>query len=54
MKSYNLDASDYWALFARTGSPEAYMLYTEKLKMEDENAFDGEGSGPACYGLQRS
>ena len=54
MKSYNLDASDCWALFARTGSPEAYMLYSEKLKMEEGNAPDGEGPGPKGYGLQRS
>ena len=55
MKSdYHLQAADYWQLFAQTGSPEAYMLYTEKLKLEEGNAPYGEGAGPAGYGLQRS
>ena len=54
MKSYDLNASDYWALFAQTGSPEAYMLYTEKVRMEEGNAPEDPSPGPACYGLQRS
>ncbi len=54
MKSENLSAADYWSLFAQTGSPEAYMLYTKQLKMEEQDASYREGSGPAGYGLQRS
>ncbi|MGM9590002.1 MAG: hypothetical protein ACI3V0_07515 [Faecousia sp.] len=54
MKSDKLSASDYWTLFAQTGSPEAYMLYTRQLKMEEQDASYSEGSGPAGYGLQRS
>lgn len=54
MKSENLSASDYWQLFAQTGSPEAYMLYTQQLKMEEGNAPEDPSPGPAGYGLQRS
>ncbi len=54
MKSENLNAADYWQLFAQTGSPEAYMLYTRQLKMEEGNAPDDPSPGPAGYGLQRS
>ena len=54
MRSEDMTASDYWALFARTGSPKAYMLYAQQLKMEEGNAPDGEGPGPKGYGLQRS
>ena len=52
--SDHLSAADYWQLFAQTGSPDAYMLYTKQLKMEEGNAPDGEGPGPKGYGLQRS
>lgn len=52
--NHKLNAADYWQLFAQTGSPEAYMLYTRQLKMEEGNVPDGEGAGPAGYGLQRS
>jgi len=52
--NHKLNAADYWQLFAQTGSPEAYMLYTRQLKMEEGNVPYGEGSGPAGYGLQRS
>ena len=54
MKSDQLNASDYWQLFARTGSPEAYMLYTERVKMEEGNAPEDPSPCPAGYGLQRS
>ena len=54
MNSDRLSAADYWQLFAQTGSPEAYMLYTQQLKMEEGNAPYSEGAGPAGYGLQRS
>ena len=29
MRSDRLSAADYWQLFAQTGSPEAYMLYSQ-------------------------
>ena len=54
MKDDKLHASDYWTLFAQTGSPEAYMLYTQQLKMEEGNAPEDPSPGPAGYGLQRS
>ena len=54
MKSENMNASDYWSLFAQTGSPEAYMLYARQLKLEEGNAPDDPSPRPAGYGLQRS
>ena len=54
MKSDGLSAADYWQLFAQTGSPEAYMLYSKQLKMEEGNAPDDPSPRPAGYGLQRS
>ena len=54
MKSENMNASDYWSLFAQTGSPEAYMMYARQLKLEEGNAPDDPSPRPAGYGLQRS
>ena len=54
MKSDKLNASDYWSLFAQTGSPEAYMLYTQQVKREEGNAPEDPSPRPAGYGLQRS
>lgn len=54
MKDDKLNASDYWTLFAQTGSPEAYMLYAKQLKLEEGNAPEDPSPGPAGYGLQRS
>ena len=54
MKDEHLNASDYWTLFAQTGSPEAYMLYAKQLKMEEGNAPEDPSPRPAGYGLQRS
>ena len=54
MRSDMLSAADYWKLFAQTGSPEAYMLYSQKLRMEEGNAPEDPSPGPAGYGLQRS
>ena len=54
MKQENMNASDYWSLFAQTGSPEAYMLYARQLKLEEGNAPDDPSPRPAGYGLQRS
>ena len=54
MRSDRLSAADYWQLLAQTGSPEAYMLYSQKLKMEEGTAPEDPSPGPAGYGLQRS
>ena len=54
MRSDMLSAADYWQLFAQTGSPEAYMLYSQRLKMEEGHAPEDPSPGPAGYGLQRS
>ena len=35
-------------------SPEAYVRYSQQLKLEEGYAPDGEGPGPKGYGLQRS
>ena len=48
----DMNAQDYWSIFLETGAPEAYLLYTKALKMEEKHAFDDTGSGPASYRLQ--
>lgn len=47
-----MNAQDYWSIFLETGAPEAYLLYTKALKMEEKHVFDDTGASPAGYGLQ--
>lgn len=47
-----MKASDYWSIFMDTGAPEAYLLYTKALKMEEKHVFDDQGTGTAGHGLQ--
>ena len=54
MQSNHMSAADYWKLFADTGSPEAYVLYSRQLKMVEGNAPEDPSPRPAGYGLQRS
>ena len=48
----DMNAQDYWRIFLETGAPEAYLLYTKALKMEEKHVFDDTGVGPASHGLQ--
>jgi len=35
-----MNAKDYWQLFLDTGAPEAYLMYTDALKMEASHVPD--------------
>ena len=45
-------SDDYWRVFLATGAPEAYLLYSQALKMEASDVSDNTGAGPAGRGLQ--
>ena len=47
-----MNAADYWRLFLETGAPEAYLLYTTALRMEESHVPDDPGRCPAGNGLQ--
>ena len=47
-----MNAQDYWSIFLETGAPEAYLLYTRALKMEEKHVFDDSGDCPQSNGLQ--
>ncbi len=47
-----MKASDYWQLFLDTGAPEAYLLYQNALKMEENYVSDDPGHCATGYGLQ--
>ena len=47
-----MNAKDYWQIFMETGAPEAYLLYTNALKMEANHVSDRSGPGAAGDGLQ--
>lgn len=47
-----MNAVDYWQLFLETGAPEAYLMYSMKLKSEGTHVFDDSGHRPEGYGLQ--
>lgn len=47
-----MNASDYWQLFMETGAPEAYLLYQNARKTEENYVFDDPGHCAAGYGLQ--
>lgn len=47
-----MKASDYWNIFLETGAPEAYMLYSKALKMENAHVPDDTGLGTSGHGLQ--
>lgn len=47
-----MDAMDYWTLFMETGAPEAYLLYSNALKMEKKNVLDNPRHCPQGNGLQ--
>lgn len=43
---------DYWRIFMATGSPEAYMLYCQARRAEENDVFDDESAGGTCHRLQ--
>ena len=45
-------ANDYWNFFLETGAPEAYLLYSKALKMEETHVSDNSGISPSGHGLQ--
>lgn len=46
-----MNAGEYWQLFLETGAPEAYMLYSKQLKLEESHVFDYSGHCPANHEL---
>lgn len=47
-----MKSQDYWNLFLETGAPEAYLSYTQQLKMEEKHVSDHTGDRPSGNGLQ--
>jgi len=47
-----MNSMDYWQLFLDTGAPEAYLMYSRKLKSEANYVFDGSGDRPESNRLQ--
>lgn len=43
---------DYWRVFMATGSPEAYMLYRQARRMEENRVSDDESTCSAGDRLQ--
>jgi len=52
MEGMEMNANDYWKLFLETGAPEAYLSYTQALKMEKNYVPDHQGVSTAGNGLQ--
>lgn len=47
-----MKATDYWQLFLKTGSPEAYLLYSSARKAEEMHVLDHSGYCPQSNRLQ--
>ncbi len=47
-----MNAKDYWQLFLETGAPEAYLLYSKQMKLEDNYVLDDPGYRPQSNRLQ--
>ena len=47
-----MKAMEYWNLFLETGAPEAYLLYSRALKLEEKHVSDDPGNRPQSHGLQ--
>ena len=41
-----MNAVEYWKIFMETGAPEAYLLYSRKLKSEADYVYDDSGHRP--------
>ena len=46
-----MNVSDYWQLFMETGAPEAYLMYSKALKMEEKHVPDDTGDRSQGHGL---
>lgn len=46
-----MKSQQYWALFLKTGSPEAYLLFTNQRRMEAVHVSDSSGAGASGIGL---
>ena len=42
----------YWQLFLKTGSPEAYLIYNEARRLEQNHVPQHDGAGGSGYTLQ--
>ena len=47
-----MKSMDYWNLFMETGAPEAYLMYSKRLKWEERHVFECPGNRPQGNGLQ--
>ena len=47
-----MNAQDYWQLFLETGAPEAYLLYSKRLRSEANHVYDDPGRCPESNRLQ--
>lgn len=47
-----MKSMDYWQLFLETGAPEAYLMYSKKLKSEANYVYDDSGYCPESNRLQ--
>lgn len=47
-----MNEKDYWHIFLATGSPEAYMLYCQAKRTEENHVSDDESTGAAGNRLQ--
>ena len=47
-----MNSMDCWKLFLETGAPEAYLMYSMKLKSEANYVYDGSGNRPESDRLQ--
>ena len=47
-----MNSKDYWQLFLETGAPEAYLMYSSKLKSEANYVYDDSGHRPESNRLQ--
>ena len=48
----HVKSDHYWQLFLTTGSPEAYLLYSRALKMEEGDVFNCTGDRPESNSIQ--
>lgn len=47
-----MNSNAAWHLFLNTGAPEAYLLYNQLRKMEDDYVPDGPGVSDPGYRIQ--
>ena len=47
-----MNSMDCWKLFLETGAPEAYLLYSRKLKSEADYVYDDSVHRPESNRLQ--